>query len=157
MPCWFVISLPFVMIERLMRFFPPAYRSDKAAIKQARKVPENQLQQAILNHWTFLCMRINCKNLLTRWVPHDGYIRHRKCCVSGQWRIYPSCPYVYFAVWLGRRPPGVGVEECFRSWFALELSSYGRSFESYVCPTLWLGFPRFFHFSRGNGRVWFWS
>ena len=102
-------------------------------------------------------LRDNWLVVLTRWVPHDGYIRHQNdhlsgrmtdISVMGEWQVVGVG---------GTRPLWNVLGEGIEGQFSFEARNYLFSFRSYVRFEEFFCFPRFWKIWRQMFKLWgFW-
>ena len=84
--------------------------------------------------------------LLTRWVPHDGYIRHQNDHLSGRMTDISVMGEWQVAGVGGTRPLWNVLGEAIEGRFSFEARNYLFSFQSYVRFEEFFCFPRFWRF-----------
>ena len=96
-------------------------------------------------------------HLLTRWVPHDGYIRHQNDHLSGRMTDI-SVMGEWQVVGVGAiRPLWNVLGEAIEGRFSFEARNYLFSFRSYAFSKSFFCFPRFWKIWRQMFKLWgFW-
>ena len=94
---------------------------------------------------------------LTRWVPHDGYIRHQNDHLSGRMTDISVMGEWQVAGVGGTRPLKNVLGEALKGRFSFEARNYLFSFQSYVRFEEFFCFPRFWKIWRQMFKLWgFW-
>ena len=94
---------------------------------------------------------------LTRWVPHDGYIRHQNDHLSGRMTDISVMGEWQVAGVGGTRPLWNVLGEAIEGRFSFEAWNYLFSFQSYVRFEEFFCFPRFWKIWRQMFELWgFW-
>ena len=94
---------------------------------------------------------------LTRWVPYDGYIRHRNDHLSGRMTDISVMSEWQVAGVGGTRPLENVSGEALKGRFSFEARNYLFSFQSYVRFEEFFCFPRFWKIWRQTFKLWgFW-
>ena len=97
------------------------------------------------------------KTCLTRWVPHDGYIRHQNDHLSGRMTDISVMGEWQVAGVGGTRPLWNVLGEAIEGRFSFEARNYLFSFQSYVRFEEFFCFPRFSKIWRQMFKLWgFW-
>ena len=91
---------------------------------------------------------------LTRWVPHDGYIRHQNDHLSGRMTDISVMGEWQVAGVGGTRPLENVLGEALKGRFSFEARNYLFSFQSYVRFEEFFCFPRFWKIWRQMFKLW---